>query len=774
MRQILRKIVLSLAVLGGALLLMGSSIAPPIHFEPTLSWSRSGKHIVFSVGYVGAFVVDPAGVHLSTIPRHAPLGDGFGAGNATPSVSPDGSRIAYVVRESSSATAIETAAIDGTGARRLTVYTDIDNDGSIDKHIDMSPVWSPDGNRIAFKSSRSESRWRFRLFVMDADGSNVQALAPSVSLESEIPGRPPAWSSDGRWLAFLGEGEGNEERRGQEGGFYLYTVRDDGTNLTRIGEVRSSVMPEWSPDGSLLAFVSAESGEGAERQSVLYTVQPDGTGPTRIGDGVSAAAWSPDGAWLAYSRIEEEGPATYVVRPDGADLKLVAPDHGGLVTWSPDGSEVYVENRQYAVRRDGSGLRRHVSEETHDLQAEYLTAWSPDGLRLAVLAPGDGAVTLYTIERDGANRRVLVRGTANRFVAEHSGWYEAPRNLAACSEGLIVPEPEAHPGLVEDCKILLALRDALIADGYVDWSAVWPIAAWQGVEVGCPSRFRVVIITAWKEAGPGCSSPYRVIGLRLSSLRGAMPPELGKFLELESLTLGFPEYRRSSDVLETIPPELGNLAHLKELQLSGSRLSGNIPKELGKLGELEEFRLYFTRVSGNIPTELGKLSKLKILHLLGNEMRGGIPPELGDLRHLRELEIAFHHSAGTIPREFGSLVNLERLSLAEVHLSGSIPPELGNLVKLKTLIIGAKDLSGAIPPELGNLANLEVLKLIGSWFDPDSRLSNKLSGSIPPELGKLTNLTELWLLSSELTGCLPASLSGQLTYLWAYVEYCAE
>ena len=171
-------------------------------------------------------------------------------------------------------------------------------------------------------------------------------------------GDAATWAADGSFFVFRGScllGEGRE--------FGAYVLSADGVSLRRLTlpDGRELSQPSLHPDGDRLAYVVFDSGE------CLPTVHvAEGLGRTDMAELEGhAPAWSPDGEWLALLAPlapSEGGEGIWVVRPDGADARLVfrnrvettfargwGPRPEGLASgplvWSPDGHWIAFSRR---------------------------------------------------------------------------------------------------------------------------------------------------------------------------------------------------------------------------------------------------------------------------------------------------------------------------------------------------------------------------------------------------------------------------------------------
>ena len=239
--------------------------------------------------------------------------------------------------------------------------------------IDYSPTWSPDGKRVAFRTTRGESPPGVdpsNIFIINTDRSGERQLTPSRG--AAAGGLFPAWSPDGNSIAY-------------SNGSGINLIRPDGSGRRQLGVPGECAV--WSPDGSKLMFCSngVNRGEGVDNWDV-FVMDADGANVRRLtsnGAQDYPGAWSPDGTQIAFfSRRGGDGDV-YVMDADGANLRRVTNEPGAQAAdaWLPDGRLVIgsaqegVEGPPHwlVLRPDGSGRASLPQLE----QAMEPIAWLP-------------------------------------------------------------------------------------------------------------------------------------------------------------------------------------------------------------------------------------------------------------------------------------------------------------------------------------------------------------------------------------------------------------
>lgn len=344
--------------------------------------------------------------------------------------SADGARLVLQHSDLESTDDIWTVDADGSGATNLTP------DPGSAVIFDRTPVWSPDGTRIAFVSNRSGVT---RLWVMDADGSDATQIVPSGVEGTE---RDPAWSPDGALIAFVAVGGSGRIGLVEPGGEGYRTIDVEGTDVGRLawlddGRIVYSASVAGEYDIFALDPATGETENLTDHPGLDYRAMPL---PWRVPDewrGFAAAARYSTGAaspaGIAAGDVTADGWADLLVAaPAGEAVRILRNDGDG--TFSPLGAlEAPAEQRAIAsadVSRDGIA-------DIVVLGADALSVWlgGAGGPGLATTHPfgGEGRdVVVHDFDRDGtADVAAVHEGEGGELRMLVHGWQPDLERLVA-------------------------------------------------------------------------------------------------------------------------------------------------------------------------------------------------------------------------------------------------------------------------------------------------------------------------------------------------------
>ena len=249
-----------------------------------------------------------------------------------------------------------TTSADGSGS--LTRF-------GLDKTVDRSPAWSPDGTRIAFGSVRPDGD---DIYVMDADGGNVTNLTRTFAGEYE-----PTWSPDGKQIAFVSDRDGNNE---------IYVMNADGSDQRRLTDNDGSDdEPAWSPnpEDNRIAFNSSRDGFFNDVFLMDADTGENVTKLTPDEDFSAHASWSPDGSRIAFRRTLDGQTEIYAIELATGELTNLTdnPAQDREPAWSPDGNRIAFVSRRddnwelYVMDADGTGQTRVTDDPASDTEPNW-------------------------------------------------------------------------------------------------------------------------------------------------------------------------------------------------------------------------------------------------------------------------------------------------------------------------------------------------------------------------------------------------------------------
>jgi TolB protein len=191
---------------------------------------------------------------------------------------------------------------DGSHQRQLTHLNRVQFYGELD--------WSPDGQTIVIKAFPSSLGGQTELWLVNARGGAVSRLTATATSEAG-----PAWSPNGRWIAFFTEGRGSPQ---------IWRLSTTTRRAVRLSSGSPAALyPSWSPDSRRIAFtlggrLAVMDADGRHKR----TLRLFGTHPH----------WSSDGRWLVFVANGD----LFKARPDGTGRTQLTHHGKQVVNDQPD------------------------------------------------------------------------------------------------------------------------------------------------------------------------------------------------------------------------------------------------------------------------------------------------------------------------------------------------------------------------------------------------------------------------------------------------------
>ena len=390
------------------------------------SLSPDGKFVVYVSGASGnldLYMLRVGGEKAINLTEDCPVDD------TQPSFSPDGDRIAF--RSERDGGGIYLMGATGESARRLTDFG-------------YNPVWSPHGEEIVFATEiiRANPGSRYTQSQLWAANTVTGEKRPVVT---DMDAVQPHCSPKGHRIAFWGYDKHSTERD-------IWTLPTGGGEIVPVtNDAAVDWNPVWSPDGNYLYFSSDRGGTlnlwrvqiDEESGKVLGQLEPVTAG---VGATAQHISFSEDGQRLAYSAITgTDGlhkvtfdPSTGTVTNQPvtileSSLSLSHPDPSPNGKWIVFALEGKWEDIAI-VRTNGTGFRKL----TDDPHRDRIPRWSPDGKKIAFYSDRGGSFDIWAIHPDGSELQPL---TESRYTMAHPIWSPDGSRMASQRN---VPEGKVH------------------------------------------------------------------------------------------------------------------------------------------------------------------------------------------------------------------------------------------------------------------------------------------------------------------------------------------
>ena len=244
--------------------------------------------------------------------------------------------------------------------------------------------------RVAYITvSENQSRKIHSLQIADADGYNAQIL-----LESPEPLMSPAWSPDGKKIAYV-------SFEGKNSAIYIQDIRTGARELVAANPGINSA-PDWSPDGSQLAMTLSKDGN-----TEIYVMNLSNRSLKRLTHHAAIDTepdWSPDGRKIAFTSDRSGGPQIYEIDVNGGEPKRLSFDgkYNTRPEYSPDGKTITLVHAVNGSYRIGLlDVRTGYINTLTDSRLDESPSFAPNGGMIIYATTGVIGAQLAAVSTDG-------------------------------------------------------------------------------------------------------------------------------------------------------------------------------------------------------------------------------------------------------------------------------------------------------------------------------------------------------------------------------------
>ncbi|QTA80507.1 Tol-pal system, periplasmic component [Desulfonema limicola] len=256
----------------------------------------------------------------------------------------------------------------------------------------LTGQWGIYESKIAFISTGTGNK---EIYICDFDGKNPEPLTRNKSINLA-----PAWSSDGKWMAYTSFERGRPD---------LYIKNIYGKMGAVVAKKGINTTPAWMPGKSMLAATLSFSGD-----QDIYLLTREGKIVKQITNkwGIDTSpAWSPDGKQMAFVSSRSGTPQIYIKSMDTGNIKRITFEgrYNTQPDWSPRGDKITYsaiergEINIYVVELSSLNSARL----TYGSKNNESPTWSPDGSLIAFSSTRRGAAKIYVMTSYGTEQRRL-------------------------------------------------------------------------------------------------------------------------------------------------------------------------------------------------------------------------------------------------------------------------------------------------------------------------------------------------------------------------------